>query len=279
MSQVNWRKILCMVLVLLASGRMWLPAYTVTYTVTITTTSNSPSQNSDGTWNTANGGTTTFDNGEDPHDPSSYNDRGGIPTTTSSHTETRTVEIPGDAPSQKEITAAIQQETDKILEETKQNAQNNSDKGGKNKTAGEDLIRVTARVTDRNNGMSRIIAQSDNSEEAGDPVLVSSGQYVQEEKDLTVRIGGLSVELGRRYRLDKELGDSLGSAWIPLPGLPPHRKRRHSASDRCRIRRARRFGLLPAAMNCFCPIWVPSPPARSAHFGCLCIDLMPIKDV
>ncbi len=136
---------------------------------------------------TNDGGSVTFSNGEDPHSASSYEGKGGIPTTTSSRTETRTVEIPGDAPTQEEITAAIQQETDKILEETKQNAQNNSNRGGKNKIAGEDLIQVTASVTDRNNGMSRIIARSDNSEEAGDPVLVSSGQYVQEEKDLTVR--------------------------------------------------------------------------------------------
>ena len=108
MSQVNWRKILCVVAVLLVSGRMWLPAYTVTYTVTITTTSNSPTQNDDGSWKTNNGGSVTFSNGEDPHDPSSYEGKGGIYTTTSSHTETRTVEIPGDAPTQEEITAAIQ---------------------------------------------------------------------------------------------------------------------------------------------------------------------------
>ena len=60
---------------------------------------------------TNDGGSVTFSNGEDPHSASSYEGKGGIPTTTSSRTETRTVEIPGDAPTQEEITAAIQQET------------------------------------------------------------------------------------------------------------------------------------------------------------------------
>ena len=193
---------------------MQLAAYTVTYTVTITTTSNSPRQNSDGSWQTASGGSVTFNNGEDPHSPSSYEGMGGIPTTTTSRTETRTMEIPGDKPNSKQITAAIQQETDRILAEEQKNAQNNSTKGEENKTAGEETIRVTVSITDRNNENARIIAQSDNATEAGDPVLVTSGQYVQNEKDMIVKIGTMTVELGRRYRLDKNLGDSLGSAWF-----------------------------------------------------------------
>ena len=205
-----WRHLWCS----RVRGKMQLAAYTVTYTVTITTTSNSPRQNSDGSWQTASGGSVTFNNGEDPHSPSSYEGMGGIPTTTTSRTETRTMEIPGDKPNSKQITAAIQQETDRILAEEQKNAQNNSTKGEENKTAGEETIRVTVSITDRNNENARIIAQSDNATEAGDPVLVTSGQYVQNEKDMIVKIGTMTVELGRRYRLDKNLGDSLGSAWF-----------------------------------------------------------------
>ena len=211
------KRVLAMMVVLIVSS---LSAYAYEISVyiqaTCSSTSNSPHQNSDGTWNAvdSDGNSTTVDlGGADGNDPSSYDSQGvSMPTTTSSYdcSYTVTVNIPGNTPSE---TMMVQKEIEKAaIEKGKEIIRLHQDTDVRMQIVSVQRADTTAKIS-VNLKKIQEACDKERAEVRGDPVLLSSGQYEFEETDMEVGDGLIRFSVGRTYLSGRSLSDAVGKKW------------------------------------------------------------------
>ena len=219
------KRVLAMMAVLIVSS---LSAYAyeisvyiqATCTRTVTTTSNNPSQNRDGTWNAigADGKQKKVDLGNaDGTNPDSYKGTGTqIPTTTTTSEEsydcsyTVTVNIPGNTPSE---TMMVQKEIEKAaIEKGKEIIRLHQDTDVRMQIVSAQRTDTSAKIS-VNLKKIQEACDTERAEIRGDPVLLSSGQYIFEETDMEAGDGLIRFSVGRTYLSGRSLSDAVGKKW------------------------------------------------------------------
>ena len=223
MRKRTWIKRVMAVMVVLIVSSLSAYAYEISVYVQATctkqNTSNAPCQNQrNGKWKAVDrkGKVIEIDLGKDNgNDPKSYEKRKvSIPTTTTEESYdcsyTVFVSIPGNTPSEVKV---VQQEIEQAaIAKGKEIIRLHQD-------AGVSIAIVSAQRADTGAKLSvnlKKIQEACDKERAavrGDPVLVTSGQYEGEEKDIEAGDGLIKFSVGRRYVSGRNLSDGLGGKW------------------------------------------------------------------